>query len=69
MQVKFGREMLRLESWFICLQYQWFCKQLGSGMNLHLASNYMLRWEIILAMMMIMTLVGADYLGYYDDHD
>lgn len=42
-KVKFGREMLRLESWFICLQYQWFCKQLGSGMNLHLASNYMLR--------------------------
>lgn len=42
-KVKFGREMLRLESWFICLQYQWFCKQLGSGMNLHLADNYMLR--------------------------
>jgi len=42
-KVKFGREVLRLDSWFITLQYQWFCKLLGSGMNLHLASNLMLR--------------------------
>jgi len=42
-RVKFGREVLRLDTWFSCLQYQWFCKQLGSGMNLHLASNFMLR--------------------------
>jgi len=42
-KVKFGREILRLDSWLTTLQYQWFCKQLGSGMNFHLASNYMLR--------------------------
>jgi len=42
-KVKFGRETLRLDSWFATLQYQWFCKQLGSGMNLHLAANDMLR--------------------------
>lgn len=42
-KVKFGKEVLRLDSWFTTLQYQWFCKQLGSGMNVHLNSNYMLR--------------------------
>ena len=42
-KVKFGREVLRLETWFAVLQYQWFCKILGPGINLHLASNHMLR--------------------------
>lgn len=42
-KVKFGRELLRLDTWFAALQYQWFCKQLGTGMNLHLANNAMLR--------------------------
>lgn len=41
--VKFGREVVRLDCWYKKLQYDWFCKALGSGMNLHLASNYMLR--------------------------
>jgi len=42
-KVKFGREVLRLETWFAVLQYQWFCKILGPGINLHLAANHMLR--------------------------
>merc|ERR1712001_505499 len=36
-------EVLRLDTWFAVLQYQWFCKILGPGINLHLASNHMLR--------------------------
>jgi len=42
-KVKFGREVLRLDTWFAVLQYQWFCKILGPGINLHLAANHMLR--------------------------
>lgn len=41
--VKFGREVVRLDCWYKKIQYNWFCKVLGSGMNLHLQSNYMLR--------------------------
>jgi len=41
--IKFGREVVQLDCWYKKLQYNWFCKILGSGMNLHLASNYMLR--------------------------
>ena len=42
-RVKFGQETLYLDAWYKKLQYDWFCKVLGSGMNLHLSSNYMLR--------------------------
>ena len=42
-KIKFGREVLRLDTWFAVLQYQWFCKILGPGINLHLAANHMLR--------------------------
>jgi len=42
-KIKFGREVLRLDTWYAVLQYQWFCKILGPGINLHLASNHMLR--------------------------
>jgi len=42
-KVKFGQEILYLDAWYKKLQYDWFCKMLGSGMNLHLRSNYMLR--------------------------
>jgi len=42
-KVKFGQEVLFLDSWYKKLQYDWFCKVLGSGMNLHLSSNYMVR--------------------------
>jgi len=42
-KVKFGQEVLYLDCWYKKLQYDWFCKPLGSGMNLHLNCNYMLR--------------------------
>merc|ERR1712038_410004 len=42
-KVKFGQEVLHLDSWYKKLQYDWFCQPLGSGMNLHLNCNYMLR--------------------------
>lgn len=42
-KVKFGQEVLYLDCWYKKLQYEWFCKVLGSGMNLHLSSNYMIR--------------------------
>merc|ERR1712045_787869 len=42
-KVKFGQEVLFLDSWYKKLQYDWFCKVLGSGMNLHLSSNLMVR--------------------------
>ena len=42
-RVKFGQEVLFLDSWYKKLQYDWFCKLLGSGMNLHLSANHMLR--------------------------
>jgi len=42
-RVKFGQEVLFLDSWYKKLQYDWFCKLLGSGMNLHLSANYMIR--------------------------
>jgi len=42
-KVKFGQEVLFLDCWYKKVQYDWFCKVIGSGMNLHLNSNYMLR--------------------------
>merc|ERR1719333_1967355 len=42
-KVKFGQEVLFLDCWYKKIQYEWFCKVLGSGMNLHLNCNYMLR--------------------------
>lgn len=42
-QVKFGREVLELDSWCRKRQYDAFCQILGSGMNLHLRENYLLR--------------------------
>lgn len=42
-KVKFGQEVLFLDCWYKKIQYEWFCKPLGSGMNLHLNCNYMLR--------------------------
>jgi len=42
-KVKFGQEVLFLDSWYKKIQYDWFCKVLGSGMNLHLSSNSMVR--------------------------
>lgn len=41
--VKFGREVLELDTWCRKLQYDSFCQVIGSGMNLHLAVNELLR--------------------------
>lgn len=43
MQVRFGQEMLLLDSWCRKKQYDAFCQVLGSGMNLHLTENELLR--------------------------
>nr|CAG4646469.1 EOG090X0ARF [Macrothrix elegans] len=42
-RVKFGRETLDVDSWSCKHQYDSFCQLLGSGMNLHLAQNELLR--------------------------
>lgn len=42
-QVKFGREVLDIDSWSRKHQYDSFCHALGSGMNLHLTHNELLR--------------------------
>ena len=41
--VKFGRERLVIQSWCKKRQYDSFCAILGPGMNLHLATNDLLR--------------------------
>lgn len=42
-QIKFGKEMLTLDSWSRKKQYDVLCQVLGSGMNLHLVENDLLR--------------------------
>ncbi|XP_046388812.1 interferon-related developmental regulator 2 [Ischnura elegans] len=42
-QVKFGQEMLSLDTWCRKKQYDAFCQVLGPGMNLHLTENYLVR--------------------------
>ena len=42
-RVKLGKQELTLDGWYSILQYQWFCNQLGSGMDIHLATNDKLR--------------------------
>ncbi|XP_054287052.1 interferon-related developmental regulator 2-like [Macrosteles quadrilineatus] len=42
-QVRFGQETLALDSWCKKKQYDAFCQVLGSGMNLHLSENDLLR--------------------------
>ncbi|XP_014244492.1 interferon-related developmental regulator 1 [Cimex lectularius] len=42
-QVRFGQEALALDSWCKKKQYDAFCQVLGSGMNLHLTENDLLR--------------------------
>lgn len=41
--VRFGRERLIIDSWCIKRQYDSLCTILGSGMNLHLSENDLLR--------------------------
>ncbi|XP_039291475.1 interferon-related developmental regulator 2 [Nilaparvata lugens] len=42
-QIKFGKEMLTLDTWSRKKQYDVLCQVLGSGMNLHLVENDLLR--------------------------
>jgi len=42
-RVKFGREVLDIDSWSCKQQYDSLCQVLGSGMNLHLAQNELVR--------------------------
>lgn len=42
-QVRFGQEALALDSWSRKKQYDAFCQVLGSGLNLHLRENDLLR--------------------------
>lgn len=42
-RVRFGREILGVDSWCRKRQYDAFCQILGSGMNLHLTENDLLR--------------------------
>ncbi|XP_075230443.1 interferon-related developmental regulator 1 isoform X1 [Lycorma delicatula] len=42
-QIKFGQEMLSLDTWSRKKQYDAFCQILGPGMNLHLTENDLLR--------------------------
>ncbi|KAL3270091.1 hypothetical protein HHI36_009149 [Cryptolaemus montrouzieri] len=42
-QVKFGKEVLELDSWLKRKQYDTLCTVLGPGINIHLAENYFLR--------------------------
>nr|CAG4634973.1 EOG090X0ARF [Alona affinis] len=42
-RVKFGKETLDIDTWGSKHQYDSFCQLLGSGMNLHLAQNELLR--------------------------
>nr|SVE78408.1 EOG090X0ARF [Daphnia lumholtzi] len=42
-RIKFGKETLDIDSWGCKHQYDSFCQLLGSGMNLHLAQNDLLR--------------------------
>lgn len=48
-QVKFGREVLVLDTWARRKQYDAFCMLLGPGINSHLAENDFLRdiFEIV----------------------
>lgn len=59
-QVKFGQEMLALDSWCRKKQYDAFCQVLGPGMNLHLTENYLVR-EIFKLGERVSLLNGAVY--------
>lgn len=41
--MKFGKEVLELDSWCKRKQYETLCTILGPGINIHLAENYFLR--------------------------
>jgi hypothetical protein len=41
--VRFGREILKLDSWRKRIQYEMLCNVMGTGINAHLASNELFR--------------------------
>lgn len=43
LQIKFGREVLLLDSWVKRKQYDAMCHILGPGLNTHLSENELLR--------------------------
>lgn len=43
LQVKFGKEVLALDSWLRRKQYNALCHNLGPGLNRHLTENELLR--------------------------
>lgn len=55
MQVRFGQEVLCLDSWCRRRQYDAMCQTLGSGLNLHLAENELLRDVFQLGPKLILT--------------
>lgn len=58
-QVKFGQEMLLLDTWCRKKQYDTICSVLGSGMNYHLSENKLLR-EIFELGEKVSTMSSAD---------
>lgn len=54
-QVRFGQEALILDSWSRRKQYDVLCQTLGSGLNLHLTENDLLRDVFQLGPRMLIT--------------
>lgn len=42
-QIRFGQEILTMNSWIIKKQYDVLCQALGSGMNMHMTENDLVR--------------------------
>ncbi|XP_027848887.2 interferon-related developmental regulator 2 isoform X1 [Aphis gossypii] len=42
-QIRFGQEILTMNSWIIKKQYDVLCQALGSGMNMHMTENDLIR--------------------------
>jgi hypothetical protein len=61
--IKFGKEVLNLDSWFIKCQYDYFCKMMGAGMNYHLSVNSVMRDVFQLGNPLIIDADGANKLS------
>lgn len=42
-QIRFGQEVLTMNSWIVKKQYDVLCQALGSGMNMHMTENDLIR--------------------------
>jgi len=42
-QIRFGQEILTMNSWILKKQYDVLCQALGSGMNMHMTENDLIR--------------------------